>query len=148
MTIYESIGQLDPWTTIQIFKDNYIYHHGEKKALEVLNTVESSDRIFRFINEASKDNQVPSSKTIELLMNSVSYFMLSRAETLCLGGLFTYKLWYNKTGQLVELDYSDDDFLLYELANLIVNCSEQKFTSKGNVFIDFFNNVHKLTADK
>lgn len=148
MTIFQKIGQLDPWTTIQIFNDSYNYHHGAKKAIEILNTIESNERISRYISDASKDKQVPAARSIELLMNSVSYFILSRAETLCLGGLYTYKLWYKKTAQIFDLDYMDDDFLLYEIANLIVNCSEQKFSTKASVFESFFNEIHRLTLDK
>jgi hypothetical protein len=148
MTIYQRIGELDPGTVIKLFKDAYSYHHGEKKALNILNVVETNARITRYINEAIRAKQMPAAKSIELLMNNVSYFMLSKAETLCLGGLFTYKLWHENAAQVFDLDNMDIDHLLYELANLIVNCSQQKFTSSGNVFDAFFTEVNRRTHDK
>ena len=75
-------------------------------------------------------------------MNTVSYFMFSKEETLCLGALATFVLWRNrwmiKNNIWDVLEQEEIDNTLIEICvQLIDNCKVNKYNKLNNFFIRF-----------
>lgn len=125
------------------FMELYQYEYGEKKIIEIIRNVENAEKIQHYININLNNNVVkPSAKELEILMNTVSYFMFSKEETLCLGALATFILWRNKW--MIKNDIWDvleqeeiDNTLIDVCVQLIDNCKVNKYNKYNNFFVRF-----------
>jgi hypothetical protein len=124
------------------FMELYQYEYGEKKIIEILHNVENNDKIQKYINSNLINDLKPTAKELEILMNTVSYFMFSKEETLCLGALATFVLWRNrwmiKNNIWDVLEQEEIDNKLIEICvQLIDNCKVNKYNKLNNFFIRF-----------
>lgn len=120
------------------FMELYQYEYGEKKIIEIIHNVENNEKIQQYLNNDLK----PTAKELEILMNTVSYFMFSKEETLCLSALATFVLWRNrwmiKNNIWDVLEQEAIDNTLIEICvQLIDNCKVNKYNKVNNFFIRF-----------
>lgn len=124
------------------FMELYQYEYGEKKIIEIIHYVENNEKIQQYLNNILKNDLKPTAKELEILMNTVSYFMFSKEETLCLGALATFVLWRNrwmiKNNIWDVLEQEEIDNKLIEICvQLIDNCKVNKYNKLNNFFIRF-----------
>jgi hypothetical protein len=124
------------------FMELYQYEYGEKKIIEIIHNVENNEKIQQYLNNILNNDFKPTAKELEILMNTVSYFMFSKEETLCLGALATFVLWRNrwmiKNNIWDVLEQEEIDNKLIEICvQLIDNCKVNKYNKLNNFFIRF-----------
>jgi len=124
------------------FMELYQYEYGEKKIIEIIHSVENNEKIQQYLNNILNNDFKPTAKELEILMNTVSYFMFSKEETLCLGALATFVLWRNRW--MIKNDIWDvleqeeiDNTLINICVELIDNCKVNKYNKLNNFFIRF-----------
>lgn len=122
------------------FMELYQYEYGEKKIIEIIHNVENNEKIQQYLNNILNNDLKPTAKELEILMNTVSYFMFSKEETLCLGALTTFVLWRNrwmiKNNIWDVLEQEEIDNTLIEICvQLIHNCKVNKYNKLNNFFI-------------
>lgn len=135
------------------FMELYQYEYGEKKIIEIIHIVENNDKIQKYINSNLINDLKPTAKELEILMNTVSYFMFSKEETLCLGGLVTFVLWRNrwmiKNNIWDVLEQEEIDNKLIEICvQLIDNCKVNKYNKFNNFFIRFERKIVLLAREE
>lgn len=124
------------------FMELYQYEYGEKKIIEIIHNVENNEKIQQYLNNILNNDLKPTAKELEILMNTVSYFVFSKEETLCLGALATFVLWRNrwmiKNNIWDVLEKEEIDNKLIEICvQLIDNCKVNKYNKLNNFFIRF-----------
>jgi stage III sporulation protein SpoIIIAA len=124
------------------FMELYQYEYGEKKIIEIIHNVENNEKIQQYLNNILNNDLKPTAKDLEILMNTVSYFMFSKEETLCLGALATFVLWRNrwmiKNHIRDVLEQEEIDNTLIDICvQLIDNCKVNKYNKYNNFFIRF-----------
>ncbi len=135
------------------FMEQYQYEFGQKKVVEIVRKIEDSDKVNYYLNNILSDNIKPSAKGLETLMNTISYFMFSKEETLCLGGLATFILWrnryMNKENIFDVLEQEEIDVLLTPICSqLINNCSINKYNKSDNFFLRFQKRIIKTVREE
>ncbi len=135
------------------FMEQYQFEFGQKKVIEIVRKVEDSNKVKDYLNNILSDNIKPSAKGLETLMNTISYFMFSKEETLCLGGLATFIIWRNRF--MIMEDVFDaieqekiDHFLTPICSELISNCSINKYNKSDNFFLRFQNRIFKIAREE
>lgn len=135
--------QFTPDALAEIYLEQFKYEYGEKKLREVIQKIEDSEKVSNYISAMLHRNLNPTAKEVEVLMNSIPYFMFSKEETLCLGGLATIIIWKNKW--IIHNDFPDEEALkvleskvTVLCATLISNCSQNKYNKAENFFLRFF----------
>ena len=135
------------------FMEQYQYEFGQKKVIEIVRKIEDSDKVNDYLNNILSDNIKPSAKGLETLMNTISFFMFSKEETLCLGGLATFILWRNRF--MIKEDIFDDlekekidHFLTPICSELINNCSINKYNKSDNFFLRFQKRIFKIAKEE
>jgi len=124
------------------FMEQYQYEYGEKKIIEIIHNVENNEKIQQYLNNILNNDLKPTAKELEVLMNTISYFMFSKEETLCLGALATFVLWRNrwmiKNNIWDVLEQEEIDNTLIDICvQLIDNCKANKYNKFNNFFIRF-----------
>ena len=134
------------------FYDQFVLEYGEKKMAELSKVVKNSDKVSQYINYLISNNRKPGSYGLQLLMNSISYFAFSKEETLCMGALGVFIIW--KAEYIYSLEINDileqeeiENQLTSIIANLIWDCSINKYNKFDNFFIRFFNNLYKFNKE-
>ncbi|MBX2897561.1 MAG: hypothetical protein KF763_19125 [Cyclobacteriaceae bacterium] len=137
-----------PDALTEIYINLYNYEYGEKKVREVISKVEGSDKINKYISILLISNKRPSIKDIETLLNSISYFIFSKEETLCLGGLATIILWRNfwiaRNGGFDNATEDFDSQALTICIALIEDCYKNKFNKGENFFTRFYKKINQI----
>jgi NADH:ubiquinone oxidoreductase subunit E len=135
------------------FMEQYQYEFGQKKVIEIVRKIEDSDKVNDYLNSILSDRIKPSAKGLETLMNTISYFMFSKEETLCLGGLATFIIWRNRF--MVNEDIFDaleqekiDHLLTPICSELINNCSINKYNKSDNFFLRFQKRIFKIAREE
>lgn len=135
------------------FMEQYQYEYGQKKVIEIVRKVDDSEKVNSYLSSILTDNIRPSAKGLETLMNTISYFMFSKEETLCLGGLATFILWRNKfmirenIYDAIEQEIIDRD-LTPICVSLINNCSINKYNKSDNFFLRFEKRIFKIAREE
>jgi hypothetical protein len=131
------------------FVEQYQFEYGQRKVIEIVRKIEDSNKVNEYINGILEDNIRPSAKGLETLMNTINYFMFSKEETLCLGGLATFILWRNR--YMIKENIYDileqeniDDHLTPICVSLIDNCSKNKYNKFDNFFLRFGRRIVKI----
>lgn len=142
-----------PDALTEIYLEQYKYEFGEKKLREVIEKIEYSPKVNDFITTLIQRNFNPKAKEIEILMNTISYFMFSKEETLCLGGLATIVLWQNKriiyNGVQNEEENNEFENKVTQICvSLISNCSQNKYNKSNNFFQRFIKKINIIGREQ
>jgi hypothetical protein len=151
--IIEIMLEFTPEALAGEFAELYKFEHGEKKVIEIIRKVENSKKVQQYLNNILSQGIKPSAKGLETLMNTISYFMFSKEETLCLGGLSCFILWRNKWMILnniwdVTEQQSIDEQLVTICVDLINNCSANKYNKYDNFFLRFERKIAAIAREQ
>lgn len=140
--IKEIMLMFNPEALSTQFMELYQYEYGEKKIIEIIHNVENNKKIQQYLNNNLNNDLKPTAKELEILMNTVSYFMFSKEETICLGALATFVLWRNRW--MIKNEIWDvleqekiDNTLIDICVQIIDNCKVNKYNKYNNFFIRF-----------
>lgn len=140
--ILEVMSRFTPEAIATQFMEQYQFEYGEKKVTEIVRKVEYSGKVQQYLNNILSEDIKPSAKGLEKVMNSMSYFMFSKEETLCLGGLACFILWRNRW--MIKNNINDvfeqeaiDEALVSICVQFINNCSTNKYNKNNNFFLRF-----------
>jgi hypothetical protein len=149
---YSVIKKMRKFTSLALadeFFEQYKYEYGEKKAVEIAHTVEDSEKVQNYLQSILIQDIKPSAKGLWTLMNTISYFMFSKEETVCLGGLSCFVLWRNKwlsqNGIFDSIEQVEFDKAHVEICiELIDNCSTYKYNKFNNFFYRFQSRIVQI----
>jgi hypothetical protein len=136
---YLKLEKIPPESILKLFSDQYAYANGELKVKEVFQKVETSKKIDHYLSGLSNNNIKPTCKAVQILLNTIPYFIFSKAETLCLGGLQILFRW-----QMQNVEGIEDIGLTQNSrisAELILACSSAKVHTGLDVFSRFFDEI-------
>lgn len=133
----------------EIFLQQYKYEYGEQKLRDVVSKVENSPKVHRYIDSLLATETIPKAAEIEILLNSIAYFMFSKEETLCLGGLAIVSLWQSRWIEYNnfpsdELRETMESRLIIPYVDLISRCSQNKYLKEANFFTRFSEEIDRI----
>ena len=79
--------------TYSNYLEYYKYHYGQSKMDEVKRKIQNSNTVKKLFEESRIRRGVLTGKDYVIAMNSITYFMFSKKETIILGALIALKLW-------------------------------------------------------
>lgn len=151
--ILQTMSRFTPEALATQFMEQYQFEYGEKKVLEIVRKVEYSEKVQQYLNSILSEDIKPSAKGLERVMNSMSYFMFSKEETLCLGGLACFILWRNRW--MIKNNIYDvleqeaiDETLISTCVQFIDNCSTNKYNKNNNFFMRFERRIVDIAREE
>jgi hypothetical protein len=138
---YYKMLSLEPEVLPMLFLEQYQFEFGEKKSLEIAEKIQSSEKVFLYINQMLMAKLNPAPKDLILLMNSIPYFMFAKEETLCLGGLIVLSKWMSNTFDINNLYGSNAAAITKICADFIIECNENKYKKSNNMFTRLFDKI-------
>lgn len=141
---YNTMLKFEPGRLNDIFCEEFIKEYGENKLKEIVYKIEDSEKVNYYLNQILNENIKPSPQGLGTLLNSITYFIFSKAETLCMGGLAIMTLWKAKA---IDDQYNDiftKDEIVEICADYIILCSKLKMFKSNNTFQHFFNRIDQI----
>ena len=153
---YDTIKHMNlfiPNALVNEYIEQYAYEYGQKKVIKIIRKVEDSVKVKHYLNSIVHDTLKPSAKGLETLMNTINYFLFSKEETLCLGGLATFVLWRDRFMSEERvfdvLEQEKNDQLLTPICSeLIYNCSVNKINQSNNFFLRFEKRIIRIVREE
>lgn len=71
----------------EIFGNQFIYEHGESKAQALIGTVRATPKIQNYLEVLLMRSSYPNSQEVMTLINSMTYFVFKKSESICMGAL-------------------------------------------------------------
>lgn len=71
----------------EVFGNQFIYEHGESKAQELIGTVKATPKVQSYLEALLLRSNYPNSQEVMTLLNSTTYFVFKKSESICLGAL-------------------------------------------------------------
>jgi hypothetical protein len=137
--IIEFMLKFTPDALATEFMEQYKFEYGEKKVIEIIRKVENSDKVQQYLANILYNDIKPSPKGLETVMNTMSYFMFSREETLCLGGLACFIMWRNRWMIKNNIfDAREQNFIDKTLVHICVEYVDDRSKCKYNINNNFF----------
>lgn len=152
-SVYEAMKAIAPDYLFNAFLEVYAYDYGEKKVNEIGMKIRQTQHTEGYIVHIVQNFQKPTPKEILAVLNGVPFFLFSKAQTLCVGGLVIIYTWYGETrfGFEVANKYGDEfnfaDDVAKLMADFIVECSNLKLNIGVNFFDMFWKKVIELYAE-
>ena len=94
--------------TYSNYLEYYKYHYGQSKIDEVKRKIQNSNTVKKLFEESRIRRGVLTGKDYVIAMNSITYFMFSKKETIILGALIALRLWnetINSEDRLAQITY-------------------------------------------
>ena len=124
------------------YAQQYVIENGKTKFDKVADIVNSSDNINTYISNVISNNSRPNSDNIQYVLNTHNYFMFSKEETLCLGGLGIIIRWADLVFYGYNQEYEEEVTKI--MSKLIDDSSRLKY----NQFNSFFQRFQRSLALK
>lgn len=149
-TTYTTMLKFTAEALIDLFFERYSHEYGEKKAEIIIQRIKSSEKVINYIKELINRNLILSPKQLAILMNSIGYFLFSKGETLCLGGLAVIYRWKELTNPFGEkYAYEEPDKELVMLcADFIIFCGKTKTNITNNFFSRFYSEINRIGREE
>lgn len=93
--------------TYSKYIEYYSYQYGQSKIEEVKKKIQNSNTIKKLFEESRIRQGVLTGKDYIIAMNSITYFIFSKKETLILGALIALKLWDENINSFYHLASED-----------------------------------------
>lgn len=152
-SVYEIMLKFHPDTLVDIFLKQYMHDYGEKKVKEIVITVRQSEKVQDHIRYLLLNEHAPTDMSIGSVLNTMSYFLFSKPETLCLGGLIFIITWkdvlVDTYEDVFEEAYEDESNKIATriCADYIARCSKMKFTKIDTCFTRFFDTIKNINQN-
>ena len=140
--MYELMLNFGPQKLFEEFAQQYIIEYGNKKFEKIASIIKTSENINVYINNVIENNSYPNADDLQYVMNTHTYFMWSKEETLCLGALGVILRW---SGSIYE-GYSkeQDELETMAMAKMIDKCSRLKYNQFNSFFDRFFRRLRLI----
>jgi hypothetical protein len=140
--MYELMLKFGPQKLFEEFAQQYIIEYGNAKFEKIASIVRSSPNIDIYINNVISNNSYPKADDLQYVMNTHSYFMWSKEESLCLGALGVILRW---SGTIYDgYDEEKERIEIMAMAKLIDNCSRLKYNKINNFFDRFYRRLRLI----
>jgi hypothetical protein len=136
--------QFGPGKLFEEFAQQYIIEYGMDKLQKIASIVRNSDTITSYVQTKVINGRVPTFDELQYLLNSHSYFMWAKEETICLGALGVIQRWSGAS----HTDYSQEKYNLE--TKIMSEVIDQSARLKYNQFNSFFQRYYrrlKLAVD-
>lgn len=144
MTTYSTMLNFTSEALVNVFFEQYQFEFGEKKCIEIVRKIEDSDKVNLYFKNIINGDLKPSAKRLMILMNTISYFMFAKEETLCMGGLTTFSLWKTHIVS-IKNNYDDENEEDTRIcADFIMESSKNKYSKTDNFFTRFFRKIDEI----
>ncbi len=126
-----------------LFVSRYVKEYGEFKAIKISKEIEATSKVNDYINALLSENHFPSYIDILSILNSTSFFLFSKGETLCLGSLMILGYWNDLGNENSNLLSSKEVSGI--AISIIHQCSITKFKRDDNLFTRFYLDINTHT---
>lgn len=144
--MYETMLKFAPQKLSDEFSFQYIFDYGEKKFQKILDVLQDSQKIKDYLNDVIASSVTPSPDGLQILLNSHSYFIFAKEETVCMGCIVVINMWesklYIKTNSIYNGKY--DHFVTKIITNMILHCHRLKYVKSNNTFTKFFEILREI----
>ena len=143
-----------PDKLVDIFIKHYMYDYGEKKIKEIILTVQQSDKVQDHIRYLLINDHAPTDISIAAVLNSITYFLISRPETLCLGGLIFIVMWKDilidtYDGPFEEAFEDQSNRITTKIcSDYLIRCSKMKLKKVDTCFTKLFDEIDFIRSKK
>lgn len=135
---HDTIIQLPFDMALNIFGELYAKDYGELKAKEIAGKIHTSPKINNLIRRCELENVNITSIAITSTLNTIPYFMFSKAETLCLASLVALDKW-NHTCNII----TENSKVKHILYNIVVETARLKTSNPDNFFTRLYKIIDK-----
>ncbi len=136
--------KFEPGRLCNIFCEEFIKEYGENKSKEIVYKIEDSEKVIYYLDQILNKNIKPSPEGLGTLLNTITYFIFSKAETLCMGGLAIMTRWKVRAIDDKYNDIFSKDEIVEICADFIILCSKLKMFKSSNTFQHFFNRIDQI----
>ena len=119
--------------TYSNYLEYYKYHYGQSKIDEVKRKIQNSNTVKKLFEESRIRRGVLTGKDYVIAMNSITYFMFSKKETIILGALIALRLWNETINSFYYL--ASEDRLAQITYKIFRNAGIDIGDYSGSVFI-------------
>lgn len=142
--MYELMLRFGPQKLFEEFAQQYIIEYGNPKFEKIANIVKSSDKVDSYINNVIYNKSSPNEDDLQYVMNSHSYFMWAKEETICLGALGVILRW---SGTIYDgYNVEQDEIETRSMARLIDKCSRLKYNQFNSFFDRFYRRLRLIES--
>lgn len=139
---YNIALKFDPERLVDIFGQRFLSDFGMVKMKEIHEKTQSSPKINNYLQQVGPNSYRPTHTGIISTLNTITYFIFSKGETLCMGALFVLMDWNSRFNE-DNLVLTDNEVTMVA-ADIIKYSSEIKFGKKDNLFSRFFNDIEEI----
>jgi len=126
----------------EIFLQRVYTEYGSLKLREINAKITQSRKVLNYLETVGANFYRPTSKGILSVLNNIPYFMFSKGETLCVGGLLILQLWNVEFNQ--DFPILTDEEVTAVCANLILECYKIKLQKADSLFSRFFTEIREI----
>lgn len=137
--VYDTMRKFAPDGLLETYFETYSYENSEKKTQEVVTKVETSSKLTQYMLFLLEKERKPQPQELLAAINSITFFILSKAETICLGGLVFHHLWQNKVDPFFDVLDEQETTDMY--INFILECQKMKLTVSKSFFDRYFRKI-------
>jgi len=131
--------RFEPRKLFDEYGQQYIIENGMEKHEKVGSIIQNSDAVKSYINHLRWTSSKPRPSDVHPLIESHSYFFLSKQETVCLGALWVISLWSNN-----GITKENDEIVTKIIAKMIDHCSKLKFNQFDSFFHRYFRRLRLM----
>lgn len=135
--------EFGPEKLVEEFSEQYINEKGNNKYLEIAKVVNTSERVKTYIAHLLSTSSQPDFHSLQLLMNSHSFFRWAKEESVCLGALGVVYKW---SAEAYGHNRENDQILSKIIATVIERSSESKINQFNNFFHRYYRNLVGLIS--
>lgn len=140
--MYDLMVKFAPSMLFEQFVLQYSFEHGELKVHKMAIIIKASDKINHYLNYIVHNSLTPSPEGLQKLLNSHSYFLFAKEETICVGCLAVVDIWSGKT--YTGFNQEKEDLVTIIMANVIMHCKKLKYNQSDNFFSRFFRRLKDI----
>ena len=118
------------------FAQQYIIENGKDKFEELSNIVRYSTKVRNYILWLNNNSKRPRVEELQKIINSHSFFLWSKEETVCMGALEIVVKWYNEKNQVSSPE--EIEIIKVIMINIIDECSRLKYNKFENFFKRYY----------
>lgn len=118
------------------FTQQYIIENGKDKFEQLSNIVRYSTKVRNYIQWLYNNSKRPRMDELQEIINSHSFFLWSKEETVCMGALEIVVKWHDEKNQVSSPE--EIEIIKVIMINIIDECSRLKYNKFENFFKRYY----------
>lgn len=127
------------------FAQQYIIEFGYSKFEKVAEIVKSSDNIKTYIDNVINNFSEPTTENLQYVMNTHTFFMWAKEETVCLGAMSVILMWSDSNYEIFDKEQAIIETTI--MAKLIDKCSRLKYNQFNSFFDRFYRRLRLIETN-